>query len=104
MNSTKERSATSSPNLWPKNLLLHYHLHHDWYSAHLQSLSSDSDSLLYTYTTAYHGFAASLDPYQADLLRHSDSVLRVYEDTVYTLHTTRIPEFLGLDTPDGFMG
>lgn len=83
------------------NKPLSYATHHDWYSAHLQSLSSDSDSLLYTYTTAYHGFAASLDPHQADLLRHSDSVLGVYEDTVYTLHTTRTPEFLGLDTQMG---
>ncbi|XP_041008629.1 subtilisin-like protease SBT1.8 [Juglans microcarpa x Juglans regia] len=77
--------------------------HHDWYSAHLQSLSSSttSDSLLYSYTTAYHGFAASLDPDQADLLRRFDSVLGVYEDTLYTLHTTRTPEFLGLDSESG---
>ncbi|KAB1209505.1 Subtilisin-like protease [Morella rubra] len=76
--------------------------HLDWYSANLQSLSSTtSDSLLYAYTTAYHGFAASLDPQQADLLRQSDSVLDVYEDTVYTLHTTRTPEFLGLDPDSG---
>ncbi|XP_059432690.1 subtilisin-like protease SBT1.8 [Corylus avellana] len=77
--------------------------HHDWYSANLQSLSSSttSDSLLYTYTTAYHGFAASLDPDQVESLRRSDSVLGVYEDTVYTLHTTRTPEFLGLNTESG---
>lgn len=74
-----------------------YATHHDWYTANLQSLSSSADSLLYTYTTAYHGFAASLDPEQAEFLRRSDSVLGVYEDTVYTLHTTRTPEFLGLD-------
>ncbi|KAM1174011.1 hypothetical protein ACFX13_027270 [Malus domestica] len=78
-----------------------YATHHDWYSASLQSLSSDSDSLLYTYTDAYHGFAASLDPDQAELLRQSDSVIGVYEDTVYNLHTTRTPEFLGLDTESG---
>ncbi|KAG5547037.1 hypothetical protein RHGRI_012911 [Rhododendron griersonianum] len=77
--------------------------HHNWYSATLNSLtttSSDSDSdslLLYTYTTAYHGFAASLTPSQAESLRRSDSVLGVYQDTLYSLHTTRTPEFLGLD-------
>ncbi|KAF3959255.1 hypothetical protein CMV_015917 [Castanea mollissima] len=71
-----------------------YATHHDWYSSQLQSDSS----LLYTYTDAYHGFAASLDSDQADSLRRSDSVLGVYEDTLYTLHTTRTPEFLGLDT------
>ncbi|XP_028782767.1 subtilisin-like protease SBT1.8 [Neltuma alba] len=75
----------------------------DWYSANLQSLSSssDSDSLLYSYTSAYNGFAASLDASQVDALRRSDSVLGVYEDTVYTLHTTRTPEFLGLETQSG---
>lgn len=80
-----------------------YPTHHDWYSANLQSISSssDSDSLLYAYTTAYNGFAASLDPSQAEALRRSDAVLGVYEDTVYTLHTTRTPEFLGLETESG---
>ncbi|KAE9456911.1 hypothetical protein C3L33_11186, partial [Rhododendron williamsianum] len=79
--------------------------HHHWYSATLNSLtttSSDSDSdsdslLLYTYTTAYHGFAVSLTPSQAESLRRSDSVLGMYQDTLYSLHTTRTPEFLGLD-------
>ncbi|OVA03787.1 Peptidase S8/S53 domain [Macleaya cordata] len=69
----------------------------EWYTAHLQSLTSES-SLLYTYTTAYHGYAVSLDPDQAEALRRSDSVLGVYEESIYTLHTTRTPEFLGLDT------
>lgn len=75
-----------------------YATHHDWYTASLQSLhSSASDSLLYTYTAAYHGFAASLESDQVESLRRSDSVLGVYEDSIYTLHTTRSPEFLGLD-------
>lgn len=83
-----------------------YSTHRDWYSASLQSLSldssSDSDSsLLYTYSSAYHGFAASLEPDQAELLRRYHSVLGVYEDQVYQLHTTRTPEFLGLDRDSG---
>lgn len=81
---------------------LSYATHHDWYSAQLQSLSSStSDSILYSYTTAFHGFAASLDPEEAESLRQSDSVLDVYEERVYTLHTTRTPEFLGLDRDTG---
>lgn len=81
---------------------LSYATHHDWYSANLQSLSASAeDSLLYTYTNSYTGFAASLDPDQAELLRKSDSVVGVYEDTVYTLHTTRTPEFLGLAVDKG---
>ncbi|KAK3034502.1 hypothetical protein RJ639_032491 [Escallonia herrerae] len=75
-----------------------YPTHHDWYTAHLQSLPSATtqDSLLYTYTTAFHGFAASLDDAQAESLLRSDSVLALYEERVYTLHTTRTPEFLGI--------
>ncbi|KAF7848920.1 hypothetical protein BT93_L1445 [Corymbia citriodora subsp. variegata] len=77
--------------------------HHDWYLSHLLSLSSSSASsssssptLLYSYSAAYPGFAASLDPSQAAALRRSPSVLGLYEDTLYSLHTTRTPEFLGL--------
>ncbi|XP_042508546.1 subtilisin-like protease SBT1.8 [Macadamia integrifolia] len=84
-------------HLKPSNFITH----HDWYTSNLQSVSSDSSSLLYTYNTAYHGFAASLDPDQAESLRRSDSVLGVYEESVYNLHTTRTPEFLGLNTDLG---
>ncbi|KAI4335203.1 hypothetical protein L6164_013872 [Bauhinia variegata] len=80
-----------------------YPTHHDWYSANLQSLSTStkSPSLIYAYTNAYNGYAASLDPQQAEELRRSDAVLGVYEDTLYALHTTRTPHFLGLDTQYG---
>ncbi|KAJ9168049.1 hypothetical protein P3X46_019623 [Hevea brasiliensis] len=75
--------------------------HHDWYTSSLKSITSTSDSLLYAYTTAFPGFAAFLDPQEADFLRNSEAVLDVYEDTVYSLHTTRTPEFLGLNTDLG---
>ncbi|XWS26584.1 hypothetical protein CRYUN_Cryun26dG0043300 [Craigia yunnanensis] len=81
---------------------LSFKTHQDWYCSSLQSLSTTpADSLLYSYTTAFNGFAASLDPEQAVSLSKSDSVLGVYEDTVYTLHTTRTPQFLGLDAEFG---
>ncbi|KAL5698303.1 hypothetical protein ACHQM5_029361 [Ranunculus cassubicifolius] len=84
-----------------------YATHHEWYIAHLESLSTESStdpssSLLYAYTTAYHGFAASLDSDQVESLRRSESVFGVYEDSVYSLHTTHTPEFLGLETNLGF--
>lgn len=78
-----------------------FETHRDWYSARLQSVSANSDSLLYSYSTAYHGFAAALHPEEAEALRRDDGVVGVYEDTVYTLHTTRTPEFLGLDAGFG---
>ncbi|KAK4798840.1 hypothetical protein SAY86_031166 [Trapa natans] len=88
-----------------------YATHRDWYAASLRSLTSataeaddgsGADSrLLYSYTEAYHGFAASLSADEAESLRQSDSVLGVYEDTVYSLHTTRTPEFLGISSDLG---
>ncbi|KAK8543168.1 hypothetical protein V6N12_015732 [Hibiscus sabdariffa] len=81
---------------------LSFETHYDWYSSSLQSLSATpAESLLYSYNTAFNGFAASLDPEQAEALSKSDSVLGVYEDTVYNLHTTRTPQFLGLDSEFG---
>ncbi|KAL0374577.1 UNVERIFIED_CONTAM: Subtilisin-like protease SBT1.8 [Sesamum radiatum] len=74
-----------------------YSTHGQWYSDHLQALTSAApDSILYTYDLAYNGFAAALSDEEVESLRQSDSVLDVYEDPVYTLHTTRTPEFLGL--------
>ncbi|KAL3532701.1 hypothetical protein ACH5RR_006222 [Cinchona calisaya] len=80
-----------------------YATHSEWYTDRLQSLTSSSDpnSLVYTYSAAYHGFAASLNPEEAESLRQSDEVLGVYEDTIYNLHTTRTPEFLGLNSELG---
>ncbi|KAK1354950.1 Inhibitor I9 domain-containing protein [Heracleum sosnowskyi] len=54
-------------------------------------------TLLYTYTTAYHGFAASLSLEEAQQLRQSDSVIDIQEESIYTLDTTWTPEFLGLN-------
>ncbi|KAK4396842.1 Subtilisin-like protease SBT1.8 [Sesamum angolense] len=76
-----------------------YATHGQWYSDHLQKLTSAApESILYTYDSAYNGFAAALSDEEVESLRQSDSVLDVYEDPVYTLHTTRTPEFLGLAT------
>ncbi|EPS65938.1 hypothetical protein M569_08836, partial [Genlisea aurea] len=75
-----------------------YRTHADWYSQHLASVASaEEDALLYAYDAAYPGFAAAMSPEEVDSLRRSDSVFGVYEDTVYSLHTTRTPQFLGLD-------
>ncbi|CAI8589752.1 unnamed protein product [Vicia faba] len=92
-----------------------YQTHYDWFSSTLQSLtistdsditdtdtdSFDSDPLLYSYTTAYNGFAATLNDQQAKTLLQNDAVLGVYEDTLYHLHTTRTPQFLGLESETG---
>lgn len=72
---------------------------HDlWYSSLLKSLHGDeSDGLLYSYDQVLHGFAAKLTRAQAETLEKMDAVLAVHAETVYELHTTRSPEFLGLE-------
>ncbi|KAL0346762.1 UNVERIFIED_CONTAM: Subtilisin-like protease SBT1.8 [Sesamum calycinum] len=74
-----------------------YATHGQWYSDHLQKLTSAApESILYTYDSAYNGFAAALSDEEVESLRQSDSVLDVYEDPVYTLHTTALLSFWAL--------
>ncbi|KAL8152238.1 hypothetical protein V2J09_009998 [Rumex salicifolius] len=86
-----------------------YVTNQEWYTASLESLAvtttsttaDGSTELLYSYDAAFHGFAARLTADEVESLRRSPSVVAVYEDTVYSLHTTRTPGFLGLDSPAG---
>ncbi|KAL6010172.1 hypothetical protein ACLOJK_000603 [Asimina triloba] len=76
--------------------------HAAWYAHHLQSLSiNPSAAILYTYHTVLSGFAAALDASEAEALRRSHSVIRIDPDTVYQIHTTRTPDFLGLNANSG---
>lgn len=70
--------------------------HTHWYDASLKS-ASDSAEMLYTYTNAIHGFSTQLTPEEADSLEFQPGVLFVLPELKYELHTTRTPEFLGLD-------
>lgn len=72
--------------------------HSHWYDASLRSISDFAD-MLYTYDTVAHGFSARLTPAEARTLARRPGVLSVLLDTPYVLHTTRTPEFLGLDLP-----
>ncbi|XP_031378323.1 subtilisin-like protease SBT1.8 [Punica granatum] len=67
----------------------------DWYMSSLSSATSGpTDNLLYMYENAYQGFAASLEPEQAEALRKQSYVLGMYEDVPLKLHTTHTPSFL----------
>ncbi|KAL3623593.1 hypothetical protein CASFOL_032409 [Castilleja foliolosa] len=75
-----------------------YETHEAWYTENLQTVTSATpDSVIYYYDSIHHGYAAFLTAEQAENLRQSVAVVGVYEDTFYNLHTTRTPEFLGLD-------
>ncbi|KAJ3674334.1 hypothetical protein LUZ60_004950 [Juncus effusus] len=70
--------------------------HQDWYDSSLQSVS-DSAKILYHYDTITHGFSTRLTEEEAEELSYQSGVLSVNPEIRYELHTTRTPEFLGLD-------
>ncbi|KAJ0974585.1 hypothetical protein J5N97_016550 [Dioscorea zingiberensis] len=77
--------------------------HVQWYTSTLQSLAGgggedgDERSIIYSYEMAFHGFAAKLSEKEAEELESSHGVMAVLPETLYQLHTTRSPEFLGLE-------
>lgn len=75
-------------------------VHHDWYDSSLRSVS-DSAEILYSYNTVVHGFSTRLTEEEAEALEYQSGVLSVNPEVRYELHTTRTPEFLGLDKTDG---
>lgn len=76
--------------------------HSQWYESSLRSVS-DTAELIYTYTTAAHGYATRLTADEAESLSGRPGILSVMPETRYELHTTRTPSFLGLDrAPDMF--
>ncbi|XP_065873623.1 subtilisin-like protease SBT1.7 [Euphorbia lathyris] len=70
--------------------------HTHWYDSSLKSVSG-SAQMLYTYEHAIHGFSARLTEEEAESLKSQPGILSVLPELRYDLHTTRTPEFLGLD-------
>lgn len=88
-----------------------YTSHFQWYSSMVKSvlpkpISADEtveepfQRIMYTYGTAFHGFAARLSDEEAAQLDREQGVLAVLPDVVYHFHTTRSPEFLGIQPDD----
>lgn len=73
-----------------------FQLHSHWYDSSLKSVS-DSAQMLYTYDNVLHGFSTRLTADEAQSLEGHPGVLSVLPEVKYELHTTRTPEFLGLD-------
>ncbi|CAA0832194.1 subtilase 1.3 [Striga hermonthica] len=85
--------------------------HSEWYSSMVKSVTSHTttrtadhdehddqqDRIIYTYQTAFHGLAARLTEAEAQNLQNHEAVLATFPETVYRLHTTRSPLFLGLE-------
>uniref|UniRef100_A0A803M0N4 Subtilisin-like protease SBT1.3 n=2 Tax=Chenopodium quinoa TaxID=63459 RepID=A0A803M0N4_CHEQI len=72
--------------------------HFDWYSSKIGSIVADEDSrIIYNYQNAFHGLAARLTEEEASRLGRDHGVVALFPETMYQLHTTRSPMFLGLD-------
>ncbi|KAE8715650.1 Subtilisin-like protease SBT1.7 [Hibiscus syriacus] len=71
--------------------------HHSlWYDSSLKTVS-DSASVLYQYENVVHGYSTMLTAEEAESLGEQPGILSVLPDVIYKLHTTRTPEFLGLE-------
>ncbi|KAI3726632.1 hypothetical protein L1987_66431 [Smallanthus sonchifolius] len=73
------------------------HVH--WYYTTMRSVSKSSE-MLYAYNKVMHGFTTRLTVEEAELLKKQHGTVSVQEETIYELHTTRSPEFLGLERGD----
>ncbi|XP_059623979.1 subtilisin-like protease SBT1.7 [Cornus florida] len=70
--------------------------HTHWYDSSLKSVS-DSAEMLYTYNNVVHGFSTRLTEEEVQSLQNQPGIVSVLPELKYELHTTRTPEFLGLD-------
>ncbi|OIW20853.1 hypothetical protein TanjilG_24931 [Lupinus angustifolius] len=70
--------------------------HLNWYDSSLKSVSASAE-MLYTYKNIAHGFSTRLTLQEADTLEKQPGILSVIPEVRYNLHTTRTPQFLGID-------
>ncbi|KAF1886867.1 hypothetical protein Lal_00046105 [Lupinus albus] len=70
--------------------------HLNWYDSSLKSVSASAE-MLYTYKNVAHGFSTRLTLQEADTLEKQPGILSVIPEVRYNLHTTRTPQFLGID-------
>ncbi|KAI3726635.1 hypothetical protein L1987_66434 [Smallanthus sonchifolius] len=82
------------PSVFPNHL--------DWYETSMRSIS-ESTYMLYAYDKVMHGFSTRLTVEEAGLLEKQPGIISVQEEVIYELHTTRSPEFLGLERSDMMM-
>ncbi|KAK6155796.1 hypothetical protein DH2020_010044 [Rehmannia glutinosa] len=84
--------------------------HKQWYASMIKSVTSttekqedaagDEDRIIYNYQTAFHGVAAQLSEEEVEKVQEQTGVMALFPETVYQLHTTRSPMFLGLERED----
>ncbi|KAF8658974.1 hypothetical protein HU200_058812 [Digitaria exilis] len=71
--------------------------HHDLLAAVLGDREKASDAIFYSYTKHINGFAATLDPADADEIAKYPGVVSVFPNRGRKLQTTRSWQFMGLE-------
>lgn len=66
-----------------------------------QELKATLPELIYTYDSAFFGFAAKLSAKHLESLKKMDGFVSAIPDKMLSLHTTRSPQFLGLKGSKG---
>lgn len=92
----KEERTTYIVHMAKSRMPASFEHHSHWYDASLKTVS-ESAEMIYTYNTAIHGFSTRLTADEAESLENQPGILSVLPELRYELHTTRTPEFLGLD-------
>ncbi|KAK6142863.1 hypothetical protein DH2020_023211 [Rehmannia glutinosa] len=80
----------------PVNERLTLETHLNVLSSLKESEHDASESLVYSYTKSFNGFAAKLSEDEATKLSNMDEVVSVFPNRYHKLHTTKSWEFLGL--------
>eukprot|EP00249_Psilotum_nudum_P014794 c25009_g1_i2 orf=549-2870(+) len=84
-----------------------YISHEHWYTSVVASLKevtteeSSQRHMVHVYDTVFHGFSAKLSPEQAAAIEKVPGFLGMFPDKARQLHTTRTPQFLGLNSSYG---
>ncbi|XP_071694551.1 subtilisin-like protease [Rutidosis leptorrhynchoides] len=76
-----------------------------WYKSILSktsSVSNEKPNMIFMYHHVITGFAAKMSIKHANALQNMKEILSVTPESVYRLHTTRSPRFLGLRQNEGF--
>ncbi|KAJ3669836.1 hypothetical protein LUZ60_010160 [Juncus effusus] len=94
--SAAEQRRTYIVHMAKSEMPLEFTHHNDWYGLSLQSVS-ESAEILYSYNTVVQGYSTRLTRSEAEALSTQPGVILVNLETRYELHTTRTPQFLGLD-------
>ncbi|KAK1392366.1 subtilisin-like protease SBT1.8 [Heracleum sosnowskyi] len=83
-------------HMYKSSMPLSYDDHLQWYESSIKAVSN-SANMIYTYNNVIHGFSTRLTTTEAESLEGQPGILLVQEEMIYQFHTTRTPEFLGLD-------